>query len=58
MDKENRFKLKKALENIVYDAEAVLREPKESHHRLETIVATAQKQLKMLKEEEKGLRSS
>jgi len=51
MNKETHFKLKEALENIVYDAEAVLKDPKESHHRLETIVATAQKQLKMLKEE-------
>jgi len=56
MDKENRFKLKEALENIVYDAEAVLQNPQENHHRLETIVAVAQKQLKALKEEEERLK--
>ena len=51
MDKETQFKLKEALETIVYDAEAVLKNPQENHHRLEGIVATAQKQLRMIKEE-------
>ncbi len=55
MDKEVMFRLKEALQTIVYDAEAVLKAPQENHHRLEAIVAVAQKQLKAIKAEEEGM---
>ncbi|MCL5009330.1 MAG: hypothetical protein M1400_03260 [Patescibacteria group bacterium] len=55
MDKETLFRLKEALQTIVYDAEAVLKAPQENHHRLEAIVAAAQKQLKTIKAEEESM---